>query len=580
MYQTLHLSRSCLAHSIGFLLRSGHDARPSYLVSIFHNLSVFGNVSSRFRTLVLDTILLYLTETTPFFCIPTNLSQLTFLHHLFPQYHFSITSTSEFFHLFSKLPIKAVEFDQDDDDTSDQTILQELNSIDINKIQVLKIPFSDLIANHLSTFNPKLLNSMTFFFGSYHSEQVKLPCFPYLKQLSLEYFHIPYRIALFDVSNMSHLSSLSISCSHGSVHGLSQLRNLQELELVGVTDCDCLHSSARLYDVKLTVCHSVLNKLFVDPLNYGTCRLSLLYCQEFPGLSVIKQTATLSHRFKNEFLALNLSDTNYPVVEDLDFVFSGNITINLGKLLHLKTLSLSVFHTFMLTTNCSSVLYISVLKLCSITVDSFYNLLKHCPYLQHLELNSVNCPDKSQIVSDLPFLKSLKLTFSSSIFSCIGLLHSLKRLQINSIADFDLTNLNINFPKLLSLEVTDSPLNGTLTGRNFSIKFLKIKCTVHNFSVENSDFLSSFSRLDTFSFDVPPHLLSSRFILPNSIRFLYYKSCFHFFQELWNNSTKEFTVSGQLFVDSRSMRRSSIWTSRLVRENSSLHHNIDLSPLR
>ncbi|KAL0213344.1 hypothetical protein RCL1_006970 [Eukaryota sp. TZLM3-RCL] len=478
MSNSVHVSASCIFTIFtSFLHSSCSDKHCSNtLSSIFQCLSSLGNVSSNFRSLVLQVVYQFLDSTHPALLLPKHGSIAKSLHKLFPSYKFSVETSLPCSYSPITFPVQAFSFQRLR--TSNARFIFGSHSQNLREVLVSEF----FAVNDVSNVKEITFSKPCFFCESLCFLLTK--SLPYLERLSFtdtntmsqDQNEFVFPSCLSKISRLN-LNFRSHTSSHQSFNisalknirvlivegftppvlvGLSALTQLIQLELFGFMFCDEIHDDVRLQSAFFSVENSCLTTLLANKDNFLGCKLTIETSEEFPEVSWDFRSKISGIYFGANKSPTSLSTITTPSLCKLCLCEASNLTLDLNSF----NLSLLTVRAFSSSNSLIISSVLNIFKLVCNDVSAFVltSLLENSPVLKHLELESVTgiseCLGFGTL--SLKYVTFCKVTATNSFFIQAPSMPALKHLIVHRISDFDTRCINSKFPKLLKLEVNHS----------------------------------------------------------------------------------------------------------------------------
>ncbi|KAL0217839.1 hypothetical protein RCL1_008688 [Eukaryota sp. TZLM3-RCL] len=520
---------SCLSHvfllSLSRYSLLSNNVKLNPLSKIFQHLSFYGNVSTNFRSLVVNAVNILLHQNHIVFELPKHSSQIFSLHNHANSCSFAIKLDPTYSNVsLANLSINSVHL-LGSDAVPDESILTFLNANDYSLVRYFHLtchqPFSFLLSNSIvSSFS--LLQSLSVEIFSCNLSLFQLSdVFSLLESLRIVNQSLSINKLLIDVSKNINLTNLSIIGS-SSLIGLDQLAKLQVLELKSVKLLDNLHKDCRLERASLTVIGLECFQLLVSSQEqYISSKIFIKDDFQIPEShwwmfkSNLVQWILTSE--PSDFL-LYIPPVNS--LEHLKLNSESNWTISLDNFPRLETLHINFFLSRQSFLFVSRVIYLKSLTLTHFSYKTLFQIIKFTPFLQHLAI--LFAKDKIDLQKmpqySLSHLVYLEVQNSREFFTVISLLPKVVTLIVADSSDFDCLNLLPKFPNLSSLKVTDCKIDSTHMNPNSTISFLSINFFYHKCSLLDISFLSKFKTLQHLSLDLSTFVLDLAIHLPSGVK--------------------------------------------------------------
>ncbi|KAL0212652.1 hypothetical protein RCL1_006278 [Eukaryota sp. TZLM3-RCL] len=477
----LYIPRTCLFHSLTIFFKS--QSSQTILYSVTRSLSLFGNVSVFFRSLLLEVLTSCLSAPCFSLQVPKSISLLLLLEKLFPHCNFCITAETLRYPC-GKLPNDPFVVD------FTQGRLNQYQNAPIFPLDDLKKFFENCSMDKVSKFSikseinlqlvellsvklPVLTELKLLDFTNTYGENLMFPLtFSRLSSLTCLLYWYGEDVTL-DVSQLSNLNKLQVSL-FGQLTGLCSLVNLKELSLSNVNFIDGLHPSARLNSMTVfSVSKELLDVLFQNRANFTCCSIQL---KSFLPEDLVTWGFQDYLRFYSATRdTSSFSTTQFPMLERIDVRLNGARAFDLELLdsprltilnLYIGSGQLSLFFG-------ASLYFITELCLSKVNSVSVSVLLNKCPYLKRLTLVSISDSVSIAFPSTLKYLEFFDIT--KCIVSCklLPLLPRLKSLTLTDVHDVDSMSVTTKCSTLQNLYLFDCLLIGSLIP-NYTVKSLHI----------------------------------------------------------------------------------------------------------
>ncbi|KAL0212347.1 hypothetical protein RCL1_005973 [Eukaryota sp. TZLM3-RCL] len=560
----LFLQNSCVVHVMQFYLQQSiipqcdglfRSSPSSHLLRFLKVLSVFANVSSSFRSLILHVAEYALSNTKysiRFTKYENSLSRL--FQKLFSGSHFDVKVILDKDNIFSLAHVKC------------SSLRLRINNID------------DLLLEEF--FNVNNFNSLTNFDVNYYPSlsfinllSTYLPNLQFLKIIDceLEEYEIDFPVAFskllglelvnFSQCNVQHLINLQhLNVKGGynyiesnTVKGIDCLQLLITLELENVSVDADLDPRVNLQYARFSRLDvTSVGHLFSNLSIYEHCCLNLYCIGELFQVQLPFLSTSLITMSPNDFLS------------SLTASYNGHRAEQVGRDVFDLILSSKLLRLALSTVNFKSpsslpCLFISSLKICYVEARVAIELIKASPFVTLLELCSIHV--STTLESDenlcLNYLKSLTLAncefdFSSK-FAVFPRLTSLRF----SDKDFNLSELTHKFPNLVNLKLDNVCLiNPTLNPNHTIEKVVIERCIV----IPSSNFLCPFKNLKELSINVLTKQTVNSFFIPETVKYLHCIGHFSFLKPLLS-SLNLYVVSGELHEMKKTANAARDWLS-------------------
>ncbi|KAL0218261.1 hypothetical protein RCL1_009109 [Eukaryota sp. TZLM3-RCL] len=483
------------------------------LSGIFQTLFHYGNVSCFFRSQVLNALSFLLDRENVVFNLPKHQSQLMVLNRNLSTSCFNVHIDPSQYSAFH-LPInniRSVSFANEDDPRSEQSVVlfcKENDLSTVEKFEIVLPNLSPLLSTLLTSPLPSL-RCLTLHTGYSVSSDCVFP-HVFLNLISLRIVHHPLSEGnhFVDVSQLINLIDLSFSgCSSSSLTGLSMLTKLAHLELYSVTLLDCLNPNCQFHSISIDNLDSTSMKfLFNNRENFKSTRISIpssaAITDSFAWLLQLNVTSLVVGTPLDD----DLDETSLPVLpflETLTLNSAMNMTIDLDNFPRLQALNTESFYSTLSTLRVSGLIYLQSLYLFDFNYSLLLQLLKLTPFLKTLHLSMAHCDDETfpEDVQHifLNYLGSLTVVDASEVLSVLSPLPKLKTLTVEGDVNFDWETLNVYFPHLSTLDITNCRLESVTFEPNFTIKYLSVKYQDVDCDLRDTLFLLSFRALQHLS---------------------------------------------------------------------------------
>ncbi|KAL0212387.1 hypothetical protein RCL1_006013 [Eukaryota sp. TZLM3-RCL] len=488
-HNVISVPRACLARSFVLLIDSSfvsHNSTSS-LKSILEIVSKYASVSTYFRSIILDVTCHFFNTCNFPLRIPENNSLVDLLNKTFPNSPFSIEYYfNQVFDFNSPLHLDSVRISRCQNYTEEPVTIDLFNQffslhspLFVSNLS-LTCKFDCLLFDSIISTLPVLTSmSITEYSSNDRGSRNGVSTFPQsLSQLSSL---TVYSNGNLDISNMTSLNNLSCSCSwrcHVVVSGLASLSELQSLDLHCVGVDTGLHPNACLEVINLEeVSTQSLVLLFSNNDSIKNSSISIIHCEA----SIIDPvfwniSSNISTYVATYEGCLKLS--NFPYIESLVITSTSNSELDLRECTRLCNLVMAPFQgkQISLTSPMTCLSCLSSLEYTMINTDGFdlLQLLKHCPYLQHLLVFHLNC-DVYQFSLQLNYLKYLKLMDVTDFFTKFPckIFPRLAFLRVVGV-DLDIAFVTQKCPVLDVLEISDCQIENSFNEVNNSVRILRI----------------------------------------------------------------------------------------------------------
>ncbi|KAL0224764.1 hypothetical protein RCL1_002676 [Eukaryota sp. TZLM3-RCL] len=525
----VHVSYACLFRTFTLLHESFADLNTNdSLILRFRLMRLFCNVSSRFRSIFLDSTQYCLNTSYNSFDIPTHSRLVTFLSNKFPNLLFNVSCNKiedlnvDCTRICSLSLSKEVDFSSNTNDTVERRVY-DFVCWTSKTLQHYDFSFVIEYEITLSFISQELCNLIASGFPSLRTLNVTVekPCLdmlfvvpPSLSLLnSLQFCYNDDKFPL-DVSNLVKLKSLSVYFS--VVSGLSDLSELKELELGNCEVLDGLHPSVdlELFALSYYISDETASKLLSQPENFRNCEVFLdhvIILKPVARLNLMSKVSSLAysyHTLPSEFGSDSFSQ--FPLLRNVNINYLrfqpsdiGPYFFDFSQCPQLDSLTFicndSINRQIRLPPS-TCLPPLSEFKCHVLSNGMLMQCLQQSPFVRHLSISSGRLTSTRTPLS-FNYLRYLKLVGVKSFLSPSRVFPRLNTFLFDKPHDFCLQNINSMFPVLRKLCLRDYCFFNEVCDVNNTVRELHVELSMYaqSFRKRISIILSHFHAVDHFS---------------------------------------------------------------------------------